>query len=210
MNLNYSRSWFQTPNAYDNLNVMNVISGGNESNPVFGDVGNTDQRSKIQTFDMAPTYTHVIGSTSVFNFAPYVRRYFYNYYPSGDPFADLGPPNLQNQTISQYRTLTNAGVHSDYSYVKGIHNIKAGAVYEQTFLRENDNLGIVASTFNSPCLDVNLNPVSGFTDPSQCVAAGLFPNDGSNPNATSTPFNPVLLPYDLTRSGSLYSYFWSY
>ena len=26
-NLNYSRSWFQTPNAYDNLNVQNVISG---------------------------------------------------------------------------------------------------------------------------------------------------------------------------------------
>ena len=26
LDLNYSRSWFQTPNTYDNLNVQNVIS----------------------------------------------------------------------------------------------------------------------------------------------------------------------------------------
>jgi hypothetical protein len=198
MNLNYSRSWFQTPNAYDNLNVLDQF--GN-------DVGDTDQHSKIETFDIAPTYTRVIGSNSVFNFAPYVRRDAYNYYPSANPLADLGPPNLQNQTIGQYRTLTNTGVHSDYSYVKGIHNIKVGAVYEQTFLRENDRLGIVAPTFNSPCLDASGNPVNGFSDPSQCAMAGLQPNNGSNPNVTATPFNPVLLPFDLTRGGGLYTYF---
>ena len=28
LDLNYSRSWFQTPNSYDNLNVQNVVSGG--------------------------------------------------------------------------------------------------------------------------------------------------------------------------------------
>ena len=74
LNLNYSRSWFQTPNAYDNLNVQNVVSGGTGANPVFANVGNTDQRSKIETFNIAPTYTKVIGSTSVFNFGPYIRR----------------------------------------------------------------------------------------------------------------------------------------
>src|ERR1700687_1110552 len=52
LNLNYSRSWFQTPNAFDNLNVQNVVSGGTGANPVFGNVGNTDQRSKIGTFDI--------------------------------------------------------------------------------------------------------------------------------------------------------------
>ncbi len=62
LNLNYSRSWFQTPNAYDNLNVQNVISGGSGANPVFGNVGNTDQRSKIDTFNIAPSYTHTIGN----------------------------------------------------------------------------------------------------------------------------------------------------
>jgi hypothetical protein len=174
LNLNYSRSWFQTPNAFDNLNVQNVISGGTGANPVFGNIGNTDQRSKIGTFDIAPTYTRTIGDNSVFNFGPYVRRDAYNYYPSGNPLADVGPPNLQNQTISQIRSLTNAGVHTDLSYAKGINNIKIGANYSQTFLRENDTLGLVSSTFNSPCVDGNNAPQAGFTDPSQCGRRLVF------------------------------------
>jgi Carboxypeptidase regulatory-like domain/TonB-dependent Receptor Plug Domain len=188
MNLNYSRSWFQTPNSYDNLNVLDQF--GNN-------VGNTDQRSKIETFDIAPTYTRIIGSSSVFNFGPFIRKDSYQYFPSGNPLADLGPPNLQNQTIAQYRTLTNAGVHSDLSYSKGRQVIKGGVLYSNTFLRERDSLGIVAPTFNSPCLDGNGNPVNGFTDPAQCIAAGHQPNSA---------FNAVLLPYDLTRSGSNYNY----
>ena len=95
----------------------------------------------------------------------YVRKDFYNYFPSGNPLADKGPPNLQNQTIGQYRTLFNTGVRSDYSYVKGINNIKAGAVYEQTFLRENDNLAVVAPTFNSPCVDANGNSAARLQRP---------------------------------------------
>ena len=60
-NLGVSRSWFQTPNSYDNLNVQNVVSGGASANPVFGSVGNADQRSKIHTFNIAPTYTRTIS-----------------------------------------------------------------------------------------------------------------------------------------------------
>jgi hypothetical protein len=209
LNLNYSRSWFQTPNAFDNLNVQNVISGGGGANPIFGNVGNTDQRSKIGTFDIAPTYTRTIGGNSVFNFGPYIRKDQYDYYPSGNPLADLGPPNLQNQTISQTRSLTNAGVHTDFSYVKGINNIKVGANYSQTFLRESDTLGVVSNTFNSPCTDGAANPVNGFTDPSQCAAAGLFPNDGvlaTTLGSGTTPFNPVLLPFDLTRGGGQFNF----
>jgi Carboxypeptidase regulatory-like domain/TonB-dependent Receptor Plug Domain len=202
LNLNYSRSWFQTPNAFDNLNVQNVISGGSGASPIFGNVGDTDQRSKIGTFDIAPTYTRIIGSNSVFNFGPYIRRDAYDYYPSGNPLADVGPPNLQNQTIAQTRSLTNAGVHTDISYVKGINNIKIGANYSQTFLRENDTLGLVSSTFNSPCVDGNGVSQSGFTDPSQCAAAGLVSND---PSVGGT-FNPVLLPYDLTRGGGQFNF----
>src|SRR6266481_1523799 len=200
LNLNYSRSWFQTPNAYDNLNVQNVVSGGGGANPVFGNVGNTDQRSKIGTFNIAPTYTRTIGNYSVFNFGPYVRRDQYNYYPSNNPLADLGP--IQTQSIAQDRSLTNAGVHSDISYVKGIHNIKLGAVYSQTFLRENDSLGIVNSTFNSPCVDGTGAPQPGFTDPSQCAAAGFVSNDPANGGS----FNSVLLPYDLTRGGGRFNF----
>ncbi len=197
LNLNYTRSWFQTPNAYNNLNVRNVISGGSSSSPVFGNVGDADQKSKIETFNIAPSYTRLLNQYSVLNFGTYVRKDSYNYYPSENPLADLGPPNLQRETIGQERTLLNAGVHTDVSYVRGIHNIKAGITYQQTILRESDRLAAVDSTLNAPCLDGSGNAVSGFTDPSQCGLAGYQ----SNPD-----FLPVLLPYDRTRGGSLYHY----
>jgi Carboxypeptidase regulatory-like domain/TonB-dependent Receptor Plug Domain len=197
LSLNYSRSWFQTPNSYDNLNVMNVVSGGTTANPVFGNVGNTDQHSKIETFNISPDYTRQIGANAIFNFGPYIRRDSYHYYPSGNPLADMGPPNLQNQTIGQSRTLTNAGVHTDYSWIKGRNNVKIGAVYEQTFLREHDNLSIVAPTFNSPCVDADGNPLPGYSDPSQCTGA----------NSPNPDYLPVLAPYDLTRGGGYYDYF---
>jgi carboxypeptidase family protein/TonB-dependent receptor-like protein len=202
LNLNYSRSWFQTPNSFDNLNVQNIVSGGAGANPIFGNVGNTDQRSKIGTFDIAPTYTRTIGNNSVFNFGPYIRRDEYNYYPSDNPLADKGPVNLQNQSIAQDRSLTNAGVHTDISYVKGRNNIKIGANYSQTFLRENDTLGIVSSIFNSPCVDANNVSQPGFTDPSQCAAAGFVSNDPS----VGGSFNSVLLPFDLTRGGGFFNF----
>jgi hypothetical protein len=198
LNLNYSRSWFQTPNNYDNLNVLDQF--GN-------DVGDADQKSKIETFDIAPTYTRTLGKSSVFNFGPYIRKDTYQYFPSENPLADLGPSNLQRETIGQYRTLTNAGVHTDLSYTKGKQTIKGGAMYASTFLRERDSLGIVAPTLNSPCLNASGQPVDGFTSPTQCAAAGYQPNTAANPNATGTLFNPVLLPYDLTRGGSNYNFF---
>ncbi|HEV2273487.1 MAG TPA: TonB-dependent receptor [Acidobacteriaceae bacterium] len=207
LNLNYSRSWFQTPNAYENLNVQNVVSGGIGSNPVFGNVGNTDQRSKIETFNIAPTYTRVVNANSVFNFGAYIRRDAFSYFPSGNPLADLGPANLQTASISQYRTLTNAGIHTDFSYVKGIHNIKAGLNYSQTFLRENDGLGIVDASYNSPCVNnlIDNVPQPGFSDPSQCAGAGLASNDPAvNPAGT---YKAVLAPYDLTRGGGMFHFF---
>src|ERR1700677_861623 len=189
LNLNYSRSWFQTPNSYDNLNVLDQ----------FGhDVGNADQHSKIETFDIAPTYTRIFGSTSVFNFGPFIRKDSYQYFPSGNPLADLGPPNLQNQTIAQYRTLTNAGAHADLTYNKGNQSIKGGVFYTQTFLRERDSLSVVSPTFNAPCLNAAGKGVDGFTSPAECAVAGYQPN---------LLFKPVLLPYDLTRGGGDYNYF---
>jgi hypothetical protein len=202
MNFGVSRSWFQTPNTYDNLNVQDVVSGGTTPNPTFGNVGNADQRSKIVTFNLAPTYTRTISNNSVFNFTGYVRRDAYDYYPSGNPLADLGPPNLQNQTIGQARSLTNAGAHTSISYVKGINNIKVGAEYSQTFLRENDTLAIVSPTFNSPCVDGNGNALPGFTNPSQCATFG----DVSNDPSVGGTYNADLLPYDLTRGGGYYNF----
>ncbi len=197
VDLNYSRSWFQTPNAFDNVNVQNVLSGGSTATPTFGSVGNTDQHSKIGTYNISPTYTRVINNNSVFNFGAFVRHDDYNYYPSGNPLADLGPPNLQTSSIAQNRTLTNTGIHSDISYAKGIHTFKGGLQFSHTFLRENDDLGVVESIYNSPCVDVTGNPLPGFADPSQCTASGV----AANPN-----YLPVLAPYDLTRDGGFYTF----
>ncbi|MGC1421846.1 MAG: hypothetical protein WA815_05820, partial [Terracidiphilus sp.] len=198
LNVNYSRSWFQTPNAFDNLNIQNVVSGGTSANPTFADVGDTDQRSKIGTFNISPTYTRVISNNAVLNFGAWVREDFYNYYPSNNPLADLGPPNLQTSSISQNRTLLNTAVHSDLSYSKGINNIKIGAQYGQTFLREHDYLGVVDPTYNAPCVDVNGNPLPGYANQSECDGVASFPNPA---------YLPVLAPYDLTRTGTEYAYF---
>jgi hypothetical protein len=204
LDMNYSRSWFQTPNSYDSLNVQNVlypnssgVGGGTSASPTFGNVGDADQRSKIGTINISPTYTRIIGNNTVFNLGAFVRRDQYNYYPSGNPLADLGPVNLQTSSISQYRTLTNAAVHSDVSYVKGHNNIKIGAQYGQTYLRENDSLGVVDPTyaFSAPCLDVSGNPAAGYANQSQC------PIGQTNPS-----YLPLLAPYDFTRGGSYYSY----
>jgi hypothetical protein len=139
----------------------------------------------------------VLSPTAVFTLGAFVRRDAFNYYPSKNPFADLGP--IQQSSVAQNRTLANVGLRSDVSYVKGIHNVKVGATYQQTFLTENFSLGIVNPVLNSPCLDTFGNPVAGFNDPSQCAAAGLQPNIASNPNATS-PFTPLLGCFDLTRA----------
>ena len=202
LDLNYSRSWFQTPNAYDNLNVQNVVNGtGASFSPTFGNVGNTDQRSKIETINISPTYTRVINNYSVFNLGGFIRRDDYNYFPSDNALADLGPSDLQTASISQYRTLTNSAIHSDFSYVKGHNNIKIGSQYGQTFLRENDSLGVVESTYNSPCIDgVTGVSLPGFASPADCGGTDLSGNPViANPNYLS-----VLAPYDLTRGGSDY------
>jgi hypothetical protein len=200
LDFNYSRSWFQTPNAFQNLNIQNVVSGGTSANPTFGNVGNTDQRSKIGTYNIAPTYTHVISNNSVLNFGAYVRKDGYNYYPSGNALADLGPVTLQTSSISQYRTLSNTGVHADFTYVRGHHNLKAGAQYEQTFLREHDSLGVVDSAYplSAPCVDVNGNPLPGYASQSDCDGVASFPNGN---------YLSVIAPYDLTRGGSDYLFF---
>jgi hypothetical protein len=209
LNFGYTRSWFQNPNSYDQQ--THDFSGTLVVNPVSGaPLGPTDQRAQIQTFNLAPTWSHTISPNAVLNVTGFVRRDAFNYYPSDDPFADLGPPTLQRETVGQQRTLLNAGALANVTYTKGIHNIKAGISYTQTFLNENDQLGIVDPTLNAPCLNGSAVPVNGFMNPSQCAGAGFQPNVASNPNAPNSAlyplFNPVLLPYDLTRGGTLFPF----
>ncbi|MGC2109761.1 MAG: TonB-dependent receptor [Candidatus Korobacteraceae bacterium] len=209
LNFQFTRSWFQSPNSYDQ--EFHDINGTVLTNPLTGaPLGPTDQRAKIQTFNIAPTWTHTISTNAVFNLTGFVRRDAFNYYPSDDPFNDLGPANLQRESVAQQRTLLNAGALANITYTKGIHNIKAGITYEQTLLNENDQLGIVDPTLNAPCLNAMAVPVNGFTNPGQCAGAGFQPNIATNPNAPNSAlyplFNPVLLPYDLTRGGTLFPF----
>jgi hypothetical protein len=179
VNLGYTRSWFQNPNSYDNqFHLGQTDPSGNPLPP-------TDQRSQIKTFNIAPSWTHILNNNAVYTLGGFVRRDDYNYYPSANLFADLSP--IQQETVRQNRTLTNAGTRSDVSYVKGIHNLKIGATYQQTFLDENNRIGIVDSGFLPSLTDAAGNP---------CFVNGV---------ALDAPCT-TLLPYDLTRGGGLFGF----
>jgi TonB-dependent Receptor Plug Domain len=177
LNLGFTRSWFQNPNSFDNAFHFGETSG----NPL----GATDQRSQIRTFNVAPSWTRLLNANAVLTVGGFVRHDQYNYYPSPNLFDDLSP--IQQETVAQDRTLTNAGLRTSVSYVKGIHNLKAGATYQQTFLNENDNLGIVDAGLLPSLADANGNP---------CFVNGV---------ALASPCSD-LLPFDLTRTGGLFAF----
>src|SRR5467141_1800295 len=193
-NFQYTRSWFQTPNTIDNLNTDPMAT-----DPLTGaQLSAQDQRAQIKTFNIAPVWTRLISTTTLFTFGGFVRQDRFNYYPSGNVFADGTGliPGGSSATLNQQRKLTNAGLRSDVSYVKGIHNIKAGATFQHTFLTENFNFGITDPVFNAVCLDASANPDPSPTptNPAQCA-------NGANPG-----FQPILLPFDLTRGGALFAF----
>ena len=197
VNLEFTRSWFQTPNSYDAQDATawsGLVVNNNGLGPNGVPVGSTDQRSQIRTFNVAPTWTRLVNTHTVFTFGGFVRQDQYNNYPSDNPFADL-QPDLQLQTIGQNRTLTNLGLHTTVSYVKGIHNVKAGITYTDTILTEKDAFGIVDPTANAVCLNADGSAYTGagLTEPAQCTGP-LTPNPS---------FNPLLGCYDLTRTASL-------
>jgi hypothetical protein len=204
LNLGFTRSWFQTPNSFDAQNATawsGLVVDNSGLDPNGNVVGPADQRSQIKTFNIAPSWTRLLNANTVFTLGAFVRRDQFNYYPSGNPFADLAP-DLQQETLSQDRTLTNAGLRSDISYVKGIHNIKTGVTYQHTFLDENNRFGIVDPTLNFVCFNADGNPNTDptVTSPGQCGGA-------QNPGGSSNPgFNPILLPFDLTRGGGLFPF----
>jgi hypothetical protein len=204
LNLGFTRSWFQTPNSYDaqtasawsgyNCDALGYSALCNGLGPDGRVAGATDQRSQIGTFNIAPTWTRLLNTTTVLTVGGFARQDQYHYYPSNNPFADL-QPDLTLQTVGQHRTLTDLGLRSDIAYVKGVHDMKIGAVYSDTILTEKDAIGIVDPTANAPCLnaDGSFNTNPSITNPAGC-ANGLTPNPG---------FTPLLGCYDLTRTASL-------
>jgi hypothetical protein len=119
-NVQLARSGFDVPNTYDKIAQ--------------------NQHQDIKTFNIAPGYSRVIGSRTLFTTNAFVRRDHLTYTPSADPFDDVPA------TISQDRTLTNMGVKADVAITAGHHNVKFGGVIAATRLHEQFSLGITDPT----------------------------------------------------------------
>jgi hypothetical protein len=181
LNLFTARNWFEIPNDYDQLIQ--------------------DQRERVMTWNIAPGYQHTFSASTLLTINPYIRKDQVNYYPSRDLFDDTPA------TQSQNRQLLNWGVKADVSTTRGHHNLKVGLDLKQTRLLENFGFGVTDPGFNSPCITDSGSSVPDptLTSPGQCAAAGFQPNVSTNPNA-AVPFAPGLLPFDLTRGGSLFAF----
>jgi hypothetical protein len=181
LNLFTARNWLQIPNSYDQLLQ--------------------DQRQRVLTWSVAPGYQHTFSAHTLLTINPYIRKDQFNYYPSRYLFSDTPA------TQSQNRQLLNSGIKADVATTRGRHNLKYGVDLKQTRLLENFGFGITDPAFNSPCLDASNASVGdpALTDPAQCALSGFQPNTAGNPNA-SAPFSRSLLLYDLTRTGSLFSF----
>jgi hypothetical protein len=152
LNLFISRSWFQVPNQY-----------GQQA-------AGQDQRQQNRGFDVSGFWTRIINDNTLLSINPYVRQDRIQYFPSANPFDDLPA------TLASNRRLTNAGLKTDLSYVKGRHNLKAGVSVYHTFLSENFLLGITDPAF------------PGFLDANGNLFPGLVP---FNLAAGDSPFHFV-------------------
>jgi hypothetical protein len=152
-----------------------------------------DQRQFMRTFNFAPSWTRTISPSELLNVSTYVRQDRVSYYPSATPFDD------QPATLQQSRRLTATGAHVDYSYAKGKHNAKVGVEYGYWALSEGFAFGVTSPTYNAVCLNPygSPSPNPSPTDPALCATSGLGPNPG---------FLSGLLPYDLTRGGTLFRF----
>jgi Outer membrane cobalamin receptor protein len=175
LNLFTARNWFQVPNSYDQLSQ--------------------DQKQRVLTWSVAPGYQRTFNAHTLLTVNPYVRRDQLNYYSSRDPFADTPV------TAAQGRFLTNYGVKTDISYVRGRHDFKFGTQIQQTRLLENFQFGVTDPAYNPVCLDPGGDALllPAVTDPDRCSTAS--PGAAGNPS-----LQPGIVPYDLSRGGSLLTF----
>ena len=159
LNGSLSRSWFQTPNTYD----QNALG--------------QNQRQTVVSFNVAPQMLHTFNSHAFDQANTWVRQDKIRYRPSDNIYSDT-PAYLQ-----QARRLTNAGLRDEFNYNEGRHNAIAGVEFKHTFLAEQFATGVTDPAFNSPCLNADGSPSSNtsVTDPSECAAAGLTPNSAFLP-----------------------------
>ena len=152
-----------------------------------------DQRQHMTSFNVALAFSRVLSPSLLITANTWVRQDRVNYFPSANLFSD------QPATLSQSRRLTSTGMHSDVTYSHKRHSVKAGIQVQIWPLSEFFTTGLTDPGFNSPCADSNGVPVPdpALTNPSQCAAGGY---------SESISYQPALLPYDLTRGGSLFTF----
>jgi hypothetical protein len=126
VNLQAARSSFDVPNSLDAAALGQA------------------QHQSIDTFNIAPAYSQVLGAKALLTVNGFVRQDHLTYTPSPDPFAD------QPGSVSQDRTLTNFGVKADVAYSAGNHNLKVGGSASATRLHEQFTLGFTDPSFNDP------------------------------------------------------------
>ncbi|MGH9144622.1 MAG: TonB-dependent receptor, partial [Vicinamibacterales bacterium] len=137
LNLQAARSSFDVPNTVDQ----------NEAGQA--------QHQAINTLNVAPGFSQVIGATTLFTANGFVRQDHLTYLPSADPLDD------QPASVSQDRRLTNIGAKADVSYTTGSHNVKFGGTISATRLDEHFTIGFTDPAFNDPtgeAFDPNLAP----------------------------------------------------
>ncbi len=175
LNLSAARSWFQTPNTYDQQ------------------AAGQDQRQHMTSFNVGLFYAHVFSPSLLLTATTWVRQDRVEYFPSANLFSD------QPATLSQSRRLTSTGLRTDLTYSHGIHTMKGGVQIQVTPLSEAFSTGLTNPAFNSPCVDATGAPVPNrsLTSTSECAAAGYGEN---------ASYQPALLPYDLTRGGTLFHF----
>jgi hypothetical protein len=174
LNVQAARSSFDIPNTFDQ-------SAAGQA-----------QHQRIDTFNVAPGYSQVLGSSTLFTANAFVRRDHVTYSPSPDPASD------ESGSVSQNRRLTNMGVKADVAHSVGGHNIKVGGSLSATKLDERFTLGFTDPTINAPCLAADGTPSdnTSIRDPALCTGS-VMPNPA---------FNPDFASFDLTRGGSPLAY----
>lgn len=175
VNLTGAQSQFETPNTYDQH------------------AAGQDQRQRQHTFNLAPSLRHVLGVHSAMEINGWGRFDDVAYNPTANPLAD------RPATLSQRRSLSNAGAKVTFNWAASVHTLKAGVQHSTTWLTEHFQTGLTDSTFNTPCFDADGNPSSNIAlrATADCAGEGLVPN---------RDFLPALLPFDLTRGGTLFNF----
>jgi len=116
LNLQAAQSGFDVPNTYDQIAQA--------------------QHQDINTFNVAPGYSQVVGDSTLFTINGFARRDHLTYQPSANRLDDTPA------TISQDRALTNYGAKADVTINAGPNSFKFGGSAAATRLEEQFTFGI--------------------------------------------------------------------